>query len=131
MAKRKFSLELKGVDKFKKKMSKIENRLVSKAIESHLFKEGEGIMAQSKSLVPVDTGTLRSSGHVQLPKRIGNRIVVTLGYGGPSAPYAIPVHENLQVFHKVGVAKYLSLPFRQAARGFPKRLAARLRKEIR
>ena len=127
----KFSFKLKGLKEFDKTLSKIEKRLTGKVIEKHLFQEGEGIMAQSKQIVPVDLGTLRSSGHVQLPVRRGNQIIVTLGYGGPAAPYAVKVHEDLQAFHKVGTAKYLSLPFKQAARGIPNRLATRLKKEVR
>lgn len=128
---KKFTVQLNGIKKFNKRLSNIEKRLVSGILEKHLFQEGEGIMAQSKQLVPVDKGTLRASGHVQLPERLGNRIVVTLGFGGPAAPYAISVHENLQAFHPVGTAKYLSLPFRQAAQGFPTRLAAKLKRGLR
>lgn len=74
-----------------------------------LFKEATKIMNASKPLVPVDTGFLRQSGHVQLPFIQGDRVTVTLGY---AAEYAIYVHENLNARHKVGTAKYLEIPFR-------------------
>lgn len=128
---KKFTFRLKNIKKFKKNLSVIEKRMIGSVIERHLFQEGEGVMAQSKELVPVDKGVLRSSGHVQLPKRIGNQVVVTMGYGGPAAGYAVKVHEDLQAFHKVGGAKYLSLPFNQAMRGLARRLATRLRKAAR
>jgi hypothetical protein len=60
-----------------------------------LFLEGEKIMRASKPLVPVFMGALRSSGHVQLPRRTaGGDIEVVLGYGGAAASYAVFVHEG-------------------------------------
>lgn len=126
----KFTFQLKNIKKFNKKLNKIQQRMMGTVLEKHLFQEGEGIMAQSKEMVPVNVGTLRSSGHVQLPKRTVNQVSVTMGYGGPAAGYAVKVHEDMQAFHKVGGAKYLSLPFNQAIRGFAKRLAVRLKKEV-
>lgn len=107
-----------------------------------LYQEGEGIMAQSKPLVPVDTSALRSSGYVAQPVRVGDVIRVELGYGGPAAKinpktgesvdaYALIVHENLEAHHKVGIAKYLELPFLQAQRGMSARVAAGVRADMR
>ena len=60
-----------------------------------LFQEGEKIMAKSKRRVPVFHGALRSSGHVQLPRRTSSGDVeVVLGYGGAAASYAVFVHEG-------------------------------------
>ena len=95
-----------------------------------LYREGEAIMAESKGEVPVDTGTLRSTGHVNLPKRVGGEIVVELGYGGPATPYALRQHENLQFRHPVGKAKYLADPFLRHLKGMDGRLAADLRQRL-
>lgn len=106
-----------------------------------MYKEAIGIMAASQGLVPVDTSALRSSGYVQEPVREGNRVVVTLGYGGPAAKinsktgestdgYAIIVHENLEAFHPVGSAKFLEMPFDQARRGMSARVAAGIRSDM-
>lgn len=51
---------------------------------------------------PVKTGALRSSGHVEL----GNNYVSII-FGGPSADYAIYVHEITHYRHPVGQAKFL------------------------
>jgi hypothetical protein len=78
--------------------------------------EAERLMTESKqTFVPVDTGALRSSGHVE-PVRFTGRatIEVSLGYGGPSAAYALEVHENLNSHHAYGQAKYLETPVRLA-----------------
>ena len=79
-------------------------------------------MAEAKRLCPVDTGTLRSTGHVQKPVIKRGSIEVTLGFGGPAAPMLF-VHENLNVHHTVGQAKYLEKPLNDAARGFAEGLA--------
>ena len=75
--------------------------------------------------MPVATGTLRRSGHVQAPKIDGTNIVVILGYGGPAAAYAFAVHENpragqtagvsplgakYKTYSRVGQWKYLEIP---------------------
>lgn len=111
------------------------------ALGRGLYREGLGIMASSQGLVPVDTSALRSSGYVNPPVRDINMITVTLGYGGAAAKinpksgestdgYALHVHENLEAFHKVGVAKYLEMPFDQAKRGMGARLAAGIRADM-
>ncbi len=84
-------------------------------IGNALFVLGEKIMNTSKrEFVPVDLGTLRSSGHVEPPTRgKGREISVALVYGGPAAPYAIVQHEG-DFQHKVGSRKYLERPLMDA-----------------
>jgi hypothetical protein len=41
------------------------------------------------------------------PETQGKQIQVRLVFGGPAAPYAAIVHENLTAHHPVGQAKYL------------------------
>lgn len=110
-----------------------------------LFQEAEGIMTQSKqAFVPVDTGTLRASGFVELPMVTPNGVQVALGFGGPAGSgnqngqtnskavgYAVPVHENCQAFHAVGSCKYLEIPLKRAQRGMAKRLRADVDAELR
>src|SRR5438445_10956680 len=56
----------------------------------------ELVMTASKRVVPVgETGNLMNSGHAEGPERTAGGIDVRLGYGGPAAPYALTVHENL------------------------------------
>lgn len=106
-----------------------------------LYREGQGILAASEPLVPVDTAALKSSGYVEPPKREGDHVEVTLGYGGPAAKvnpktgestdgYALKVHEDMEAFHKVGTAKFLEMPFNQAARGMGARIAAAMKSAL-
>jgi hypothetical protein len=89
---------------------------LQRRLASALYMEAERLMTESKEVyVPVDTGTLRTSGHVEPIKYTGKTSVeVSLGYGGPAAFYALEVHENLNAHHVVGMAKYLETPVRIA-----------------
>lgn len=75
-----------------------------------MFVAGERIMEEAKAETPVDTGALRSSGHVDLPVVDGTDITVTLGFGGAAVDYAVYVHEDLSAKHDDGKAKYLEDP---------------------
>jgi hypothetical protein len=68
-----------------------------------MLTQAEATMTLAKSLTPVDTGALRSSGQVDIPS-IGMRSVVTMGF---HTDYAIFVHEDLSAHHPVGQAKFL------------------------
>jgi hypothetical protein len=93
-----------------------------------LYEEGEDIMREAKLITPVDTGTLRGSGHVRLPEIKLGSVSVELGFGGAAAPYAIYVHENLTARHNPPTrAKYLEEPLKAAQRGMAARLARKLK----
>lgn len=89
--------------------------IIRRAAAGALYQFGEGVMTAAKLLCPVDLGTLRSSGHVQLPRFEDGDVLVTLGFGGAAAGYAAIVHENLRAQHPVGQAKYLEVPMLQFA----------------
>lgn len=116
-----------NIEDFNRGLDALEKELV-KELARTLYLGTEQIMADSKAnYVPVDMGTLRSSGYVSKPALdgMGTRIVLTAGYGGPAAPYALAVHENPRAgktggvspsghkyssWSKVGGWKYLQLP---------------------
>lgn len=96
-----------------------------------LYQEGEAIMTDSKeNFVPVDLGTLKSSGHVDQPRRSGKDVTVLLAYGGAAAPYALIQHENPDFIHTVGSWKYLEKPLNVALSGMAQRVAAKLEMEM-
>ncbi len=86
---------------------------------SALYGIAEEVMTRSKDIVPVDTGALKSTGHVELPKIVGPIVEVTLGYGGVAANgekvgYAYYVHENPDAHHDEPTQwKYLETPLNQ------------------
>jgi hypothetical protein len=138
-------VKVEGLEKTAIKMQKQKDKVIS-GVGAALFVEGEKIMAASKPLVPVVTGTLRASGHVQPPQKELGTVFVELGYGGASADYAAKVHENPRAGKTRGVSprgipykrsktgkptwsthgqgqwKYLETPFKAAAPGLPKRI---------
>lgn len=82
---------------------------MEKATDKGLREIGEEIMTDVKASrqgkgVPVDKGTLRSTGTVEGPDPEG---VVTLAFGGPAAKYAITQHERTDYSHTVGESRYL------------------------
>lgn len=92
--------------------------------------EAEIEMTEAKKRTPVDTGALRGSGHVTGPSISGRDISVELKFGGPAAPYAVRVHEDLQAFHQVGQAKFLESVLNESAPYLRARVAARIASEV-
>jgi hypothetical protein len=74
---------------------------------------------------PVDTGALRASHETTRPETKDGAIVVTIRCGGPAAPYALIVHEDLEADHRVGEAKWLERTLRESAPHMGARIAKR------
>lgn len=106
-------------------------------IKSGLYQEGTQLMSQSVPLVPVDTGSLRASSFTSQPTISGDKISVKCGYGGTatkinpktgeaSTDYAVKVHEDLDVHHNTGQAKFLEVPAHALASKFNANMKRRL-----
>ena len=52
---------------------------------------------------------------------------MTIEVGGPAAPYAVVVHEDLEAFHPTGQAKYLESTIMQSAPFMLDRISKRLK----
>ena len=140
-------------------LARLRGPLVAQSMANALYRQAERIMTASKRQVPVDTGNLRETGHVEPPKHPLNEhdIAVTLAYGGTAGAsvtkhrtegkgpdkkrvtyyseggkvgYAVYVHEDLTVRHRVGNAKYLERPLVEASGDLESRLAKDLRRDI-
>lgn len=122
------SFDLRGDREMRRKLEALE-KAFPRRVAGALRQEAEVIMTRSKrDFVPVDLGTLRSSGHVEDPKiGVDGTISVTLAYGSAAAPYALIQHENPDFRHTVGTWKYLEKPLRAAKGGMEARLARRLK----
>lgn len=80
---------------------------------------------ESQKEVPVATGMLRGSGDVGIDTSSDAQLIVYIGYGGPSASYALSVHENLAAHHAPPTkAKYLEDPVNRALTRMPSRMQA-------
>jgi hypothetical protein len=140
MAKPEF--ELTGVREMQRNLHRA-GKLFATAIEKALYRRAEAVMTKAKrDHVPVDTGNLRASGHVEPPERKGRDVSVTMAFGGPAAPYALAVHEHLSKhsppswqhadveFSPAGRGpKYLERPLFEAMPGMARAIAEDLRVE--
>jgi hypothetical protein len=97
---------LNGVSQFASKARRFAGNL-QKQTDKALYQETQIELKEVKRRTPVEFGELRASEHVEGPTRQGNRVWTNIVAGGPSAPYAIYVHEDLDAFHPVGQAKYI------------------------
>lgn len=119
--------------------------ITMKAVERALFQEAEETITDAKEDTPVDTGALRASGFVELPRKQGSRVGVQLGFGGVAGSgnrgetnstdvgYAVIQHQDCSLNHlkrqpggglaAVGRCKYLDIHVRQAKRRLPRRIA--------
>jgi hypothetical protein len=122
-------LELKGLDRLQARLAAYANEIPA-ICEDALREEAEIEKTESMQRTPVDTGALRGS-HTVETRRRGNDISATIGVGGPAAPYAFWVHENEDVFHPVGQAKFLESTILESKPYLASRLAARIRAKLR
>jgi hypothetical protein len=93
-----------------------------------LFAEGQDVQTDSMENTPVRDGFLRGS-HVTTvaPFEGIEDAAVEITVGGPAAPYAVYVHEDLEAHHTVGEAKFLENAINRARSGFAKRVAERMK----
>ena len=82
---------------------------VALVVQDALNEYAQNVYDTSQELVPVDTGFLQYSGYVETQSDVvGDLTTIEIGY---DAPYALYVHENLELQHpNGGMAKYLELP---------------------
>lgn len=91
-----------------------------------LYQEALVELKEMKRRTPVDTGALRASEEVEEPTISGRDIAVRVTAGGPSAPYALIVHERLDVDHPVGQAKFMESVIHESQPYMAQRIATRL-----
>ena len=115
-----------GIDKLQRRLKSMAD--AGDPLGAALFQEGETIMGKAKKDTPVDTGRLRSTGHVKPPKQSGKTVSVELAYG---TDYAVWVHEIEGRDHPTGKAKFLEDNVFDAERGFARRVADRMEKHLR
>lgn len=106
--------EVRGIVEMQTALSNLP-KLLDARIAGAGYRWCEKVMARSKAeFVPVRTGTLKNSGRVLKPVKVGNRWQFDMVYGGPAAPYALQQHETPWYHHAVGQWKYLETPMLDA-----------------
>jgi hypothetical protein len=126
------TLDLQGIEAVAQHLAQL-GRPPTQILGDALYAEGNRIMGESVQLVPVLTGLLRSTAHVERPVQAGASVTVELSYGSHgTAPYAAIVHFPIRpVHHPHGQSHYLQLPLFAATAGFVDRIAAPLRAALR
>lgn len=100
-------------------------KLVEQAALKAVYEYGSMVITNAKTITPVDTGKLASSGGVEPPKINGDSVTIVIGFG---AAYAAAVHENLNARHAAGTqAKYLEVPMRRMASQFAPFVGGRIK----
>lgn len=123
--------ELAGTKKAKELLRSLGPAVLEIAAGS-LYRSSEEIMTVSKEVYcPVDTGTLRSTGRVELPVISGNKVEVVMGYGGPSADYAVYVHEIDKNYNNGKQWKYLETPLKEGIPSIERNLVSDMEKGLR
>lgn len=110
----KVGMTIGGLDTSIARFQRSRSRIATN-VENAILRIGEDILAESNTLVPVDTATLRNSGTVRLDKeRSSGMVSVSVNYGVDvpiPRDYAMAVHERLDVQHRNGQAKFLETAF--------------------
>jgi hypothetical protein len=120
------TLRWEGIDALTRRLATTAKEAET-LVAGAMLEEGEAMMATAKRDTPVDTGTLRASGHVETPQVGFGQVTVTLAYG---TDYAVYVHEIRDNQHPVGKAKFLEDAVKAAARRFGARIQDRLARRL-
>lgn len=118
----KVNVKLEGADRLVRLVNGAKSAEQQKALQQAVFGTATAVLNDSKKLVPVDTEALKSSGRVENMKISKGKISVEVTYGGPAAPYAKIVHDDVSMNHspslltvvtkrpRRGQALYLKVP---------------------
>lgn len=116
------SFKLTGVGAMKAKIAALAASAPMIA-ERALYREASIVLLpKMQDRTPVKFGILRASGFVEKPTRRGRTIVVYISFGGPAAPYAWIVHEDLDAHHNVGQAKFAESVLNEEENNIPTRV---------
>jgi hypothetical protein len=139
-------LDISGLVEMRRSFAALSRMSAEELGLAQALTEGaEGIMRESRPLVPVVTGTLRASGIVELPILSQDEVEVGMGYGGAARAYALKVHENPRAgqtggispqgkryrrWSQVGQWKFLEQPFLAARQRVLDAIAAEVARRI-
>jgi hypothetical protein len=116
---------LKGYTEMQRRFTMLARGL-KEEMGKALYAEAQIERTESMKRTPVDLGPLRASHTVFPPKGRGMEVYVTIAVGGPSAAYAVIVHEDLDANHTTGQAKFLESTLRESAPNMSARVAKRI-----
>lgn len=108
-------------------------RQLAKLIEQAPDEFGRALMIETKieakecaRRAPKDSGDLRADIHAEGPERVGRRIKSYVRTSEATAEYALIQHEDLELHHTNGEAKFIERPLTESAPYMPERIAAHI-----
>ena len=90
-------IKLEGMRELENRLASADTRVLA-AVRKQLFKDATLVMNESRALAPFDTGALAGSAALAMGGSIKSP-EAQITYGGPSAPYALAQHENVDFYH--------------------------------
>lgn len=117
---------IKGAKQVSRALQDYADRFPRRAADALYDQMHEVVEPEVYEATPEDTGDLRDTIRTASPVQNGSVISCAIEAGGPEAPYALIVHEDLDAFHPIGEAKYIERPLQRASRTFLRELAARI-----
>jgi hypothetical protein len=97
------TLELRGAEKIRDELLR-QSRICPPAAAAMVYAFGTRVMRDSVKRTPSQTGELKASAYVTIPQASSQHPSVEIGYG---SHHAVPVHEETEVAHDDGEAKFL------------------------
>jgi hypothetical protein len=88
-----------------------------------LMAVAEELVPECQAVTPVESGTMRDEIHAEGPIFTAKNIQVRIITGPLSAAYALVQHEDLELLHRTGEAKFIERPLGKAARYINERVA--------
>jgi hypothetical protein len=93
-------VEIVGTDRMRARLQRAIATLTG--VGPNMYRQLQRTSTKAVEYCPIDTGALRASRRVDV-----DRDGADISFGGPMAPYAVHVHEDLGAHHPVGQAKFL------------------------
>jgi hypothetical protein len=118
------SEQVTGADEIARRLERLAVE-APKELGDAIYQEALVIRKVSRDRTPVRFGVLKGTHEVSKPDIAKGNASVSITVGGPAAPYALYVHEDLQAHHDVGEAKFLEKSINEAIPNFAARIAAR------
>jgi len=120
-----FDFKITGEKELIEKIQRLGAGMMKEAQEAGLGVAEELVLEPARARAPMKTGRTRRSGHVVVRKFLDATIVKII-FGGPVAPWARFVHENLEANYKNGEPKFLERTFLGAKTQFAPAVASRI-----
>jgi hypothetical protein len=117
-------LRLTGQNQILQRIRRIAKQMPDTVLKA-LTQEGNVELTEMRRRTPVQFGPLRASLTMSVERK-GSTLTLEFGAGGPSAPYAVYVHERTELFHKVGEAKFIERPLKESAPHWSSRISRRI-----